>query len=89
LNSYDAGTGSLTTSISDFWPSPHLNARRNFTYNNVGQVLTTTDPLGSVTQPGYDGAGNQTSIVRDAGTGRLDQLSSFRYNAAGIDRAHD
>jgi hypothetical protein len=42
-NSYDAGTGNLTASISDFGSPPHLNARRNFTYNNVGQVQTATD----------------------------------------------
>jgi YD repeat-containing protein len=49
----------------------------------VGQVLTTTDPLGIVTQFGYDSLGNQTSIIRDIGPGRLNQLTTISYNAVG------
>ena len=82
-NSYDADTGNLMASISDVGTSPHFNARRSFTYNNVGQVLTATDPMGSVTQFSYDTAGNPRSVVRDAGTGRLNQFTSFAYSAAG------
>ena len=81
--SYDGMTGNLMTSTSTLAMPPHFNARRSFTYNGVGQVLTATDPLGTVTQFGYDGSGNQTSIVRDAGAGRLNQLTSLGYNAQG------
>jgi YD repeat-containing protein len=49
----------------------------------VGQILTATDPLGTVTQFAYDNFGNQTSIVRDAGAGRLNQRTSFGYSAVG------
>jgi RHS repeat-associated protein len=80
---YAADTGNLAVSISDVGASSHFNARKSFTYNNVGQVLTATDPMGSVTQYSYDSAGNPRSIVRDAGTGRLNQLTSFAYSAAG------
>ncbi|MGB9153405.1 MAG: DUF6531 domain-containing protein, partial [Alphaproteobacteria bacterium] len=33
----------------------------NYTYNNAGQVLTSTDPLGHVTSYTYDGSGNLAS----------------------------
>src|SRR2546425_8602068 len=81
--SYDGATGNLTTSISDAGGSPHFNAQRSFAYNNVGRVLTATDPLGIVTQFGYDSFGNQTSIIRDIGPGRLNQLTTIGYSAVG------
>jgi RHS repeat-associated protein len=46
-------------------------------------VLTATDPLGTVTQYAYDGFGNPTSVTRDAGLGRLNQLTSMAYNGLG------
>jgi YD repeat-containing protein len=81
--SYDGATGNLTTTTSDVGSSPHFNAQRSFTYNRVGQVLTATDPLGIVTQFGYDSFGNQTSIIRDIGPGRLNQLTTIGYSAVG------
>ncbi len=81
--SYDGATGNLTTWIADVGGSPHFNAQRSFAYNNVGQVLTATDPLGIMTQFGYDSFGNQTSIIRDIGPGRLNQLTTIGYNAVG------
>jgi YD repeat-containing protein len=81
--SYDGVTGNLTASISDAGGSPHFNAQRSFTYNSVGQILTTTDPLGIVTQFGYDSFGNQTSIIRDIGPGSLNQLTTISHNAVG------
>jgi YD repeat-containing protein len=81
--SYDGATGNLTTTTSDVGSSPHFNAQRSFAYNNVGQVLTATDPLGIVTQLGYDSFGNQTSIIRDIGPGRLNQLTTIGYSAVG------
>ena len=68
--SYDGATGNLTASIADAGMMPHFNARTNFTYDNRGHVQTATDPLGIVTQFGYDSFGNQTSIIRDIGAGR-------------------
>ena len=81
--SYDGATGNLTTSIVDVGGPPHFNAQRSFAYNSVGQVLTATDPLGIVTQFGYDSFGNQTSIIRDIGAGRLNQLTTIGYSAVG------
>jgi RHS repeat-associated protein len=79
---YDLFTGNLTTSVADAGPSPHFNLQTRFTYNGVGQVLTATDPLGSVMQFGYT-LGNLTSITRDAGAGRLNQLTAIGYSAVG------
>ena len=67
---YDGASGNLTTTTLDVGSSPHFNAQRSFAYNSVGQVLTATDPLGTMTQFGYDSFGNQTSIIRDIGAGR-------------------
>ncbi len=78
---YDAVTGNLTTAVTDAGASPHFNARRTFTYNSVGQVLTATDPMTPITRYGYDGSGNQTSILRDA-VG-LNQLTTMGYSPQG------
>src|SRR5262249_9690866 len=48
-----------------------------------GQVLTATDPLGSVTLFAYDSRGNPISTTRDFGPGRLNQLTIMAYSAAG------
>jgi YD repeat-containing protein len=83
LTSYDHTTGNLAISIADVGGSTHFNARKSFTYNNVGQVVTATDPLGTITQYGYNGLGDQTSILRDSGSGRLNQFTSLRYSRQG------
>jgi YD repeat-containing protein len=79
---YDPATGNLRSTINDTGAG-HFNATSRFTYNSVGQPVTATDPLGTVTQFSYDSSGNQTSVLRDAGVGRLNQLTSFGYNARG------
>ncbi len=81
LNTYDAATGNLVSSIADYGAAPHLNAVNTFSYNAVGQVLTATDALGSVMQNTYDSFGNLKTVTRDAG--HLNQLSSFSYNTIG------
>lgn len=83
INSYEALAGNLVASVSDFGSSPHINARSSFSYDNLGRVLTATDPLGAVTKYGYDKAGNIVSVIRDAGAGRLNQQASFAFNAVG------
>jgi RHS repeat-associated protein len=80
--SYDGATGNLTRTVADAGPSPHFNLQTRLTYDGVGRVLTSTDPLGSVTQFGY-ALGNLISITRDAGAGRLNQLTTINYNAVG------
>lgn len=81
--SYDPATGNLLSIVADAGSSPHFNATQRFTYNGHGQVLTATDPLGTVTQYAYDGFGNRTSITRDSGGGHLNQLTRLGYNAPG------
>lgn len=83
LNAYDARTGSLLASVSDVGSPPHLNAGSSFSYDNLGQVLVATDPLGVVTKYGYDAVGNTISIIRDAGGGHLNQQTSFIFSAVG------
>jgi len=76
-------SGNLTGSISDVGTAPHFNARRSFTYNNVGQVLIATDPTGIQTQFTYDSLGNRRAAIRDPGAGHLNQNISYGYNAQG------
>jgi YD repeat-containing protein len=81
--SYDATNGNLLSVVADAGDATHFNAKTGFTYNTVGQVLTTTDPMGAVTRYTYDNRGNRTSITRDAGSGRLNQLTTMDYTALG------
>ena len=46
--SYDPATGNLLTTTTDVGTSPHFNATTRLTYNGIGQVVATTDPLGVV-----------------------------------------
>jgi len=48
------------------------------TYDAIGRVIATTDPLNHVTQYAYDDAGRRTTVI-DA----LNQGTSFTYDAAG------
>ena len=81
-NSYNPTTGTLTRSIADYSANTgHLNATSTFTYNSVGQVLSATDPVGTVTEYTYDSYGNQKTITRDYG--RLNQLTQLGYTALG------
>ena len=79
--SYHGPTGNLLSTVADAGAAPHFNATSTFTYNNFGQVLTATDPLGSVTKSVYGAFGNLTSVTRDFG--RLNQLTTMSYNAVG------
>jgi RHS repeat-associated protein len=81
--SYDPWTGNLLSMVSDAGSAPHFNARTSYTYNGRGQVLTTTDPIGTVALAAYDSFGNLTSFTRDFGTGRLNQVTTRTYNTLG------
>ena len=78
--SYEPGTGNLRSVVAD---SATLKATTRYTYDGNGQLLTTTDPVGTVTANSYDGSGNLASTVRDSGAGRLNLTTSFTYNARG------
>ena len=80
---WDAAAGNLLTITADAGGGGHFNATQGFTYNAVGQVLSATDPLGTVAQYAYDGFGNPVSIIRDAGAGRLNQTTAMGYDALG------
>ena len=80
---YDGSTGNLLSTVVDAGSSPHFNARTTFTYNSRGQVVTETDPLGTITQSGYDSRGNRTSITRDYGGGRINQVTTMGYSSLG------
>ena len=81
--SYHGVTGNLLSIVDDAGSAPHFNAMATFTYNDFGQVLTATDPLGTVTKTSYDSFGNATSVTRDFGSNRLNQLTTMSYNAVG------
>jgi hypothetical protein len=49
----------------------------------LGQITTTTDPTLTVTQYGDDAPGNQTFVVRDFGSNRLNQVTSMSYSVLG------
>jgi RHS repeat-associated protein len=60
------------------------NAVTSYTYNNFGEVLTTTDPLGNVTTNTYDTYGNLTKVTTPApGTGAPASVTQFGYNNLG------
>ena len=79
-NEYDPWTGNLLSVTADV---DNLKARTSYTYNGVGQVLTATDPVGTLTRNVYDGFGNLTSTIADAGPGRLNLTTSSSFDARG------
>jgi YD repeat-containing protein len=78
---YDRSTGNLVSVTADTGGASHFNARSSFTYTNKGQLLSATDPLGTVTLNAYDGSGNLVQVTRDYG--RLNQVSAMSYDARG------
>jgi YD repeat-containing protein len=72
-------TGNLAASVADVGATSHFNALTTFTYNGIGQTLTATDLLGTVTQYGYDSFGNRTSVTRDSGNSN--HLNQVQYPA--------
>ena len=63
------GVAAATTGTAAVW---------SYTYNDVGQVLTTTDPRGYVTAYGYDDQGNLASIKN--AVGQATTLSNYDAN---------
>lgn len=79
---YDAPTGNLLNVqrpvVGGFTPQV------SYTYSGRGQVLTTTDETGIVTQFNYDVTTEKlTSVVVDFGVGRLNLTTSLGYNSQG------
>ncbi len=80
--SWNSTTGTLTKIerpvIGGFTPTT------SFTYNGRGQVITTTDPTGIVSQINYHATLERVeSVVADFGVGRLNLTSSFGYDTVG------
>jgi RHS repeat-associated protein len=81
---YDPATGNLMSVVADSGSSTHFNATARFSYTGHGQLLSSTDVLGTVTLNAYDERGNLTTTTRDVGsTGHLNQQIRLRYNAQG------
>ncbi|MCW5824189.1 MAG: RHS repeat-associated core domain-containing protein [Cyanobacteria bacterium TGS_CYA1] len=81
-NTWNATTGTLTKIerpvIGGFTPTT------SFTYNARGQVITTTDPTGIVSQINYNATYERVeSVVADYGVGRLNLTVSFGYDSLG------
>ena len=83
LTVYDRWTGNPASVTMDAGTAPHFNARTRYTYNALGLVGSTTDPMGVVTTYAYDGLGNRLTSVADAGPGHLNQTTTSTYNARG------
>lgn len=81
--SYEPGTGNLVRIVRDSGAAPHLNAAQTFRYIGAGLPLAATDPLGVTTLFGYDNFGNVTSVTRDFGPGRLNQVTRTAYDTVG------
>ena len=77
---YDPANGNVASIVPD---SGRIAPRTRYTYSGLGQVASTTDPLGIVTTFAYDTAGNRLSMVEDAGPGRLNRTTAYGYNERG------
>lgn len=77
---YDSRSGNPILVVAD---TATLKATTRYTYTALGLPLTVTDPVGTVTQYGYDGTGNRTSMVQDAGAGRLTLTTAIAYDTVG------
>lgn len=71
---YDAQGNLLSNKIT----SNGLTRKISYTYNVFGQVLTVKDPLGNVTNLGYDSDGNLTSITNPLG--HITQYTAYNLN---------
>ncbi len=52
-------------------------------YDTAGRQIETTDPLGTKTSTTYDGLDQEITVVRDAGSGRLNQTVTKVYTQLG------
>jgi RHS repeat-associated protein len=79
---YDAG-GNLIQKVADSGTPPHFSATTRFSYNAYGKVLTSTDPVGTVTQNTYNAFQNAIFSVADYGPGHLNLTTGFVYDTVG------
>jgi RHS repeat-associated protein len=85
-NSYNAATGTLSSTAAPAVPKPGAavsSPTSTFTYTPIGLRQTATDPEGRVTHSAYDPTfGDQiTTVTLDSG--RLNLAFSFTYDSAG------
>jgi RHS repeat-associated protein len=79
---YDA-YGRLIRTISDAGLSPHINATKSFSYNELGKIASSTDSVGTVTRFEYDTFANLIATTADYGAGRLNRTTSYGYDVVG------
>jgi YD repeat-containing protein len=80
---YDGATGNLLKTVADAGGALHLNAATSYTYNGNRQVVSTTDPVGTNSQLGYDSQGNRIWTIRDYGQNHSNQLTRIAYDKIG------
>jgi len=80
---YDPSTGNLLNVQKP--QVGGLTPQQSFTYNTRGQVLTTTNETGIITQMNYDSTTEKlVSVVKDYGTSpHLNLTTSFGYDSVG------
>lgn len=81
---YNATTSNLETVVHPTLSGGGGTPTINYTYNSRGQLLSTTGPTGIVVTSVYDATTEKlTSIINDAGVGRLNLTTNFGYNSVG------
>lgn len=60
-----------------------LNLTTQHVYDALGRTIKVTAPDGTVTLNEFDQEGNLKSVTRDQGTGRLNLLTAYTYDAQG------
>ncbi len=78
-NSYYAVTGDLQTKNELICPGTY--ATTSYTYDNYGNVLTTTDPVGVVTTIGYDAGIATYPVIKYTGTLANNLMEYSLYDA--------
>jgi RHS repeat-associated protein len=67
---------------TETWQGTLPDITTSYTYDAAGRRVTTTDPKGYVTQESYDGIGQRTQFIEDAG-GADQRAVTFTYTQKG------
>jgi RHS repeat-associated protein len=75
------GASEMHTAVRPADGNGHGTATYNFTYTSIGELDTSTDPDGVVTDNTYDGASNLTATAIDPA--HINSVTSFTYDSVG------